>query len=64
MTNWEKAKGILCPSCGQETHRLLATEETPRCLACFRKAEERRDQELEMKALVRSLRRSRSKYRR
>jgi transposase-like protein len=62
--DWAKANGVPCPACGQETYRLLAVGSKRLCPSCTRTVQERSDQEIEMQALVRTLRDMRSKNRR
>ena len=63
QADFERAAGIACPSCGRETLRLLPLGKRQVCLACSRKAIEHSEQEMEMKALLRSLRESRRRNR-
>lgn len=59
--DWDRAAGEICPSCDRETLRLLPAGNTKVCPACAMKVEKRTDQEMEMIALLRSLRGSRHK---
>ena len=47
--DWEKGAGVTCGSCGQETWRLVAGT----CPACYRKAEVKTAEELEVKSMRR-----------
>ncbi len=55
--DWDRAAGVYCPKCYRETLRLQFVGKKKLCTTCFGKAQERIGRELEIKTVLRWLRR-------
>lgn len=62
--NWAMARGDPCPACGRDSLRFQLVGNKRVCPSCYGKAQERQGQEMDMKSLLRTLRRTHDKNRR